>query len=456
MTLSLRISLALVVCAAALALYVAPPGDVFAQTRPQAKAGANGGGEAPGGEPSAKALYEEAEAYVRRKLDELEKKGVLIDRNLEQLTLQEQRELALRNVSQLASRGSLQGLDLYYAGLLYNLAGKPEGALDAMRRFLSEGVVAPDEMKQKARSVFVQHAAQRKLIPEAERVLAEYMRGSPRVPNEIHHLNTVLALHHHKAKNFERAAAHAREAYLAALQAAQNKFLGKRLRDDIIFGSGSFLADSLLKANKRGEAVTVLQEMRALALRYPSARLYGEATGMLLDFGGELGEVPADAFKNLGPALAPPEIKIAEWIEQAPVKLSDLRGRVVLLDFWATWCGPCRVTIPKLNALHKKYRDRGLTVLGLTKYYGNAEGREVSPAEELNHLRQFKRRNQIAYGFGVARGDETGLDYGVAQIPTAVLIDRRGRVRFMTVGATDAEARALAAMIEKLVQEPAQ
>src|SRR5262249_51447765 len=48
------------------------------------------------------------------------------------------------------------------------------------------------------------------------------------------------------------------------------------------------------------------------------------------------------------------------------VRLSDFRGKVVLLDFWATWCGPCRMTIPELNALAKKYQDQGVVVLGVS------------------------------------------------------------------------------------------
>src|SRR4051794_39942941 len=48
------------------------------------------------------------------------------------------------------------------------------------------------------------------------------------------------------------------------------------------------------------------------------------------------------------------------------VKLSDLRGKVVLLDFWATWCGPCKVTIPEMNKLFQKYQDKGVVILGIS------------------------------------------------------------------------------------------
>ncbi|MCA1635531.1 MAG: TlpA family protein disulfide reductase [Acidobacteria bacterium] len=191
--------------------------------------------------------------------------------------------------------------------------------------------------------------------------------------------------------------------------------------------------------------------MRALSFSLPSARLYHEATGKLLENGEPLDAPPAPGVEA---APAAPEIKINEWIEQQPVALSNLRGRVVLLDFWATWCGPCRYTIPKLNALHGKYKDRGLVIIGMTNYFGGrGTAREMGHAEELEFLRQFKRQNHIAYGFAVADHEENDDRYGIISIPTAFLIDRRGRVRFITVGASDIEAKALAAMIEKLIRE---
>ena len=190
--------------------------------------------------------------------------------------------------------------------------------------------------------------------------------------------------------------------------------------------------------------------MRARAVALPSARLYRQATELLLDQGERLDAPPALA--GLAPG-ATPEIKVSEWIDQAPVRLADLRGKVVLLDFWATWCGPCRVSMPKINAMSRKYRDRGLVVLGLTEFEGEADGRQLSRAEEIEYLRQFKRRQNISYGFGVSDDKETGRSYGVVSIPTAVLIDRQGRVRFLTISANDDEAETLQKMIQKLLDE---
>jgi thiol-disulfide isomerase/thioredoxin len=226
---------------------------------------------------------------------------------------------------------------------------------------------------------------------------------------------------------------------------------GPRARANSIYAVAALLADTLERAKQHAESLRVIQELRARAIAIPSAGLYRQATELLLNEGGDLGAPPE--VEGLA-AAAPPEIRITEWIDQQPVRLADLRGKVVLLDFWATWCGPCRYTIPKINALHRKYKDRGLVVIGLTEFEGEADGRALTRAEETEYLRRFKRKQSIAYGFGVEDGKETAISYGVVSIPTTVLIDRRGRVRFLTISASDFEEDALASMVEKLLDEP--
>ncbi len=172
---------------------------------PEAQDAAGGGADAA--KPSeAQALYDEAAAYAQRKFDEFREKQVPYDRALEQKTLQEQKELALQNAARIAVRGPLAGTDLYYSGLLYALAGKGDGALDSMRRFLADAGDAKADLRQRARSVAAQQAAQLGLLEEAERMLADYARAEPRAVADLHRINLVLASAYVKKKDYARAA----------------------------------------------------------------------------------------------------------------------------------------------------------------------------------------------------------------------------------------------------------
>ena len=440
--------LLLAVCA------VIPKGEARAQSgvQPRASVGDGKAAAADGAKADeARALYEEASGYVERKFEEFRKAQLPYDRALEQKTIQEQKDLALQNAARLAARGPLRGTDIYYAGLLYSLAGKGEGALDSMRRFLADAEGAPADLKQRARSVAVQQAAQLGMLDEAERVLADYAKSEPRTTADLHRMNLVLASAYLKKREFARAAPRAGDAYAAALEYARTAAANPAQRDATIFGAGAYYANALLKSGRRPEAVRVIQEMRARGLALPSARLYGQATELLLRQGEKLGLPPE--LPGVGPA-ASPEIKVAERIGQtAPVRLSELRGRVVLLDFWATWCTFCVQTMPRLNAMHRRYKDRGLVIIGLNEFEGNIEGRSATRAEELEYFRRFKREMNVPYDFAVAADAENDRLYGVAGLPTAVLIDRRGRVRFITVSANEEEAELLRKMVVKLLDE---
>ena len=76
-------------------------------------------------------------------------------------------------------------------------------------------------------------------------------------------------------------------------------------------------------------------------------------------------DLPADRLAYLIGKQAPELQQIKGWINSKPIKLADLRGKVVLLDFWGTWCGPCVQVIPELIKLHEKYHDKGLVVIGI-------------------------------------------------------------------------------------------
>ena len=108
------------------------------------------------------------------------------------------------------------------------------------------------------------------------------------------------------------------------------------------------------------------------------------------------------------------------------VHLSDYKGKVVLLDFWATWCGPCGIEIPWFTEFQRKYKDRGFTVLGVSMDDGG--WKDVKP---------FVAENKINYQV-VLGDDKTSDQYGdVEALPTTFVIDRQGRVASVHVGLVD-------------------
>jgi thiol-disulfide isomerase/thioredoxin len=164
---------------------------------------------------------------------------------------------------------------------------------------------------------------------------------------------------------------------------------------------------------------------------------------------------------------AAPDISGDFALNGKPVKLSDLKGKVVLLDFWAVWCGPCIATFPHLKEWNKEYKDKGLEIVGVTSYYGYGEfdkeaGRikpfteKATAAQEQNMLKDFATYHKLEHrlqAMSVEDMKKLQEAYKVRGIPQAVLIDRKGNVRMVKVGSGEANAKALKEEIEKLLAE---
>ena len=115
-------------------------------------------------------------------------------------------------------------------------------------------------------------------------------------------------------------------------------------------------------------------------------------------------------------------------LEGKTFRLADYRGKPVMIDFWATWCGPCRASLPELSTLQERYRQKGLVVIGLSLDDLDAQT-----------VRRFAEKMQLRIRLGMA--DEKVLDlYGpIRSIPTTIFIDRNGRLVRRVVGYIDPE-----------------
>ncbi len=123
------------------------------------------------------------------------------------------------------------------------------------------------------------------------------------------------------------------------------------------------------------------------------------------------------------------------------VSLSDLRGRVILLNFWATWCGPCRVEMPAMEQLYRAYSRKDFEILAVST---DPQGPAVT--------RPFQQENQLTFPILHDAEYRVGLMYGARTLPMTFMVDRQGVVRQQIFGARDwgaSEAHQLVQLLMK-------
>jgi thiol-disulfide isomerase/thioredoxin len=126
-------------------------------------------------------------------------------------------------------------------------------------------------------------------------------------------------------------------------------------------------------------------------------------------------------------SVTAPELSAGDWINSEPLKLKDLRGRVVLVEFWTFGCYNCRNTLPFVKSLDDRYRAKGLTVIGV-------HSPEFDEERKVENLRGAVSSLAIAYAVVTDNDYRTWKAYKVEAWPTFFLLDKQGRIRWMHVG----------------------
>jgi cytochrome c biogenesis protein CcmG, thiol:disulfide interchange protein DsbE len=132
---------------------------------------------------------------------------------------------------------------------------------------------------------------------------------------------------------------------------------------------------------------------------------------------------PEDAaMKNVEPA---PDFSLNTKKGEPPITKESLKGKVIILDFWATWCGPCRMSIPELAAVYDKFRDQGLEVIGISMDDNSTRAQVPAAAKE------FGINYPMVYALDTP---EIVQAYPAGSIPTMYIIDKSGKIRRHIVG----------------------
>lgn len=123
------------------------------------------------------------------------------------------------------------------------------------------------------------------------------------------------------------------------------------------------------------------------------------------------------------------------------IRLEELAGQVVLVNFWASWCGPCRKELPKLEEIHQKYKDLGVTILGINIDENRELSQKLLKDVEVNFPILYDHDNKVS------------KPYNIEAMPSTFIIDKSGNFRFKHLGYLDGYELAYEDQIKKLMRE---
>jgi len=432
---------------------------------------------------SVKDLFDEANAYNKTKFAEFEQKKVPVSDALIQQTQRERKQLAAKYAAMVSKRTELSTEDTYYFGMLNWIADNPDQTRDAFVSYLTKDAVPP-EKAQDARAIVAVIYARQKKFSDADTILAEYINGSPVRLSQRAQIEREIARGLVSEKNYAAAVSHADGAYLSLKAIAADPASKDKIIDDLI-DSGFFRFKVYKELGKQAQADAVLEDMRKTGIDLQAGSLWYYSVDSQIKYQIETGRKPQalvalatasnevdkifanksvqteitqrlkkreKQYKLMG-EIAPELAGIDQFLSGQRVTLADLRGKVVLLDFWATWCAPCIEAFPAMIEWKQDFGPQDLVILGVTRYYGTAEGFAVDNTSEADFIKRFAMAHGLTYDLLIAKEEENHRTYGASAIPTAVLIDRKGVIRYLESGTSPYRLDEIREMIAKLIAE---
>ena len=152
------------------------------------------------------------------------------------------------------------------------------------------------------------------------------------------------------------------------------------------------------------------------------------------------------AVANAGIGMPAPDIANQTWLNSAPLHLKELKGKVVLVEFWTFGCYNCRNVEPYVKQWHRTYADRGLVVIGV-------HSPEFSHEREIENVRRYLTEHDVRFAVPIDNDFSTWNKYGNRYWPAMYLIDKRGVIRHVRIGEGGYEDTER--LIQALLQEPA-
>jgi thiol-disulfide isomerase/thioredoxin len=285
-----------------------------------------------------------------------------------------------------------------------------------------------------ATGMYIDTIAEKKGVREALKVLGE-VEKKMLVENPSEYAKTMLeAAKKREAANPPATAPKSDEERLAQFEATS-----KQMTDTYKFRIVDKRAELLKSDGKKDEALKVLKEFAAtLDPKSPVARSAKSAATQLEIVGAPAAKMNVE--RSYGDFKG----------------LEQYAGKVVIIDYFAHWCGPCKASYPEMRKMYDELHAKGLEIVGVTKYYGyyGYYGQEKGLEKDAEYAKMADFMKEFNICWPVAYGDTTNFEaYGITGIPTTILVDRKGNVHSIDVGYSPELFKKFRAEVEKILNE---